>query len=93
MIHIFLIPIAKASLMASRCVISVIVIVTFGAAILFSIGAFGIGPFALIGGIAMETEVRGLIGNFAIGFAASHISNMTSSPQAPTVTLLTSSTG
>ncbi len=63
-----------------RCLKSVIVIVIFAAAILFTIGTFGIGPFALIGGIVMETEVRALIGSFAIGFAASHISNMTSSP-------------
>ena len=60
-----------------RCLKSVIVIVIFVAAILFAFSTFGIGPFALIGGIAMETEVRALIGNFAIGFAASHISNPT----------------
>lgn len=63
-----------------RCLKSVTVIVTFAAAILFTFGTFGIGPFALIGGIAMETEVRALVGSFAIGFAASHISTMTSSP-------------
>lgn len=63
-----------------RCLKSVIVIVIFVAGILFAFSTFGIGPFALIGGIAMGTEVRALIGNFAIGFAASHISNMTSSP-------------
>lgn len=63
-----------------RCLKSVIVIVTFVAAILFAFGAFDIGPFALIGGIAMASEVHALIGNFAIGFVVSHISNMTSSP-------------
>lgn len=62
---------------------SIIAILLLATGILYAIGTFGLGPFSLIGGLAMGKELNSLIGNFSLGYCASYMCSLTFSPKEP----------